>query len=312
MNTYDLDLYKISLTMQNNNIKIQSLDKILNITYFQTYDDHMITILFNMTINDFYEVCKTCFESLCVPNNKINISIIKDEQECIIAITYNVNFYYNFNIKLFNNLLIDQSEEIIKLENKLDTLKNFINNHLEITVGTYIKNNNEKPILLHIYTPYIEIRSWSFISIDSSNLKLELHGKQTFNSNLKLIMCKKICIVDLTNIIGTMKFITGATEINFNWNYLSDTIEEVKFMGYWKNNYTNINKKINGLIKRKFPNLHTLNFENCSDDILSNIYTNIIKPLNKTNKIQTVIIKNVKNFQELDKFKSFGIQCIFY
>jgi hypothetical protein len=137
-----------------------------------------------------------------------------------------------------------------------------------------------------------------------------------FNSNLKLIMCKKICICNLISIDKPWKNDSYLFEIIFDWNNLSNTIEEVIFSGYDtllnERNNKNINNNIYGLIERKFPNLHTLNFQSCSDKILSNIYTNIIEPLNKTNKIQTVKISKVPNFQEQDKLKSFGIQCILY
>jgi len=311
---YNYQNYDITIKKCSDSVYIQFLDTQIYKMYANTFID-IDVIRFNMTLDMFYKVMTTVFESIVEEDDdKATLNIFPSINNLKLSIHH--KFYLEFIFELELNLIKEASLSakdicIKKLEQKIDTLqkqdedlKTFIDNYMEVTItdnfNQTIKafNLNDKQFYITT-TPqgwqiYSHNQSYS-IKINTPNIKilyfnnndvnrieqntyiLNTSNNIKYNENFKIVKCKKLIINNPTN--------NGMKDYNFGYNNLPLSLTTLIIEGY---------VSTDNFKEMDLPNIESIEFKDCPE------VTNIYYSLSHLKSLKNIIIKNCPNFQERD------------
>jgi hypothetical protein len=255
--------------------------------YANTFID-IDVIRFNMTLDMFYKVITTVFESMVEENDeKATLNIFPSMNNIKLSIHH--KFYLEFIFELELNLIKEASLSakdicIKKLEQKIDTLhinheelKLLIDNYMEVTITENFessvfhfcisnKKNYDIALSENGYPMFIGNSSYS-IKINTPNIKLLFSDNINvnkmidntyilintsknikYNDNFKIIRCNTLIINNPTN--DVMK------DYNFGYNNLPLSITTLMIEGYISTD---------NFKEMDLPNLETIIFKYCPE-----------------------------------------------
>ena len=171
------------------------------------------------------------------------------------------------------------------MRNEYDILSKFIDENMEITVGTLGNYSYYIPITIKINTPEIHIRREN----NSSNILIEyepivkLDGNAiVLNANFKLIKCETLLLHYPISTTDFENIIINLTQSKY--------ITKISFIG---NNSTNDNllSNIKKIIKES--KIKIIEFNNC-------YFSNIFEHIKHIKSVKVIRMKNCPQFQERD------------
>lgn len=303
--TFNFESFEITLIKQQDCVTIRCLDNRLFKTYQESFSNAMIDQICAVDTENFYKICKTCLEVLQkygsgVDNEKAMVTFLCKEQSVCLKMVHKLYLKFEFDLILPLTEHVKMSGQdlcIKKLENELANLRLFIENHMEVCVMdekyTFLPGGSFHALhklTMPINTEVIKLEFCERTNHDTI-IYLRPSKNERFNAKFKIIKCKILEIKDGNH--------------NFGYENLPETIEEIKLTSFGDPHITIFLENIK---KRNLPNLHTLNFCNCTCSAMTNVYDLFVVPL----QLKTIKVSNCSNFNGQHILESHKINCITY
>jgi len=312
--TYQNIKYDILIDERIDSVYIEFYDKQLYKTFSNIFLDTDV-ITFNMSIKTFYTVMDTVIKDF------IKLDIIEDDETSMLKI-FMLNkqmklyihhkYYIEFKFEIELNLNIGNSlddnfkclkkfeDKIKKLEisNQLDKLQEYIDNYMQVCIGTYHYNNCSYSMIIPINIPKIKIKNDNTLGINlckisDDDVLLSTSFSQThtpphisinvkFNKHLCGVKCK---ILELY-----------VDNLYTNWNENTNFTYSVE---------TLIINKYTKMYKFQLPNLINLELIDCSFELIFDLISHI-----KT--LKNITIQRCNNFKERELLisKSYNVKML--
>ena len=273
--TYDFDDYQILIYKENECVYIYTYDKIISTNFSKSFTNEDV-LNFNITLDIFYDLMVQVLNDSYYKNNyKSNMEIIPSSKNIKLKIHYNhwkympnkCKFYsesifelcldekYKLNDKLDKKHKLNDKKNKLnkkKLKKDIETLRTFINDHMEVTINYpfQVATNNNITYSIKLNTPIINLVNGytnKFMLYLNNELDLPTYSQTKYNSSFKLIKCHTLKISNMSN-------------NNFNYHNLPETITTLIITGdTTENHFKELElKNLETLVLKSCPYIVTL------------------------------------------------------